>query len=329
MSNLTFLEENQIFGDNQLEIFKKYGTKCAITDFSALLGGFVSSAYTEEGTSGKDRTGWWWTKTDDGDNDARVVNENGNSYYYHVNGRYLGARPALPYSLISSIASNKVRGRSGVLEVDYGEYPQWIVDENYSKKLESAFGSGTLKSTGKQYTTDSVDRTSYSTPFSPRTHVEYEYNGKKYIRFMADSNSSGRELSDGRSAVSSQAYWVEVSPVKWLVDEAKNVAITKQLIFSGVQFNKERNYKGDFSKTDIKRFMDAYLYKDLTSSVVLTNSSITNQTIDQNANLTPKKSRLQKINPDTTAPDERRKMTDTEIIHNWIEAGQSVLLRGP
>ncbi len=42
-----------------------------------------------------------------------------------------------------------------------------------------------------------------------------------------------------------------------------------------------------------------------------------------------KKSRLQKLNPDTTNPLDRRRMTDTEIIHAWIEAGQSVLLRGP
>ena len=42
-----------------------------------------------------------------------------------------------------------------------------------------------------------------------------------------------------------------------------------------------------------------------------------------------RKSRLQRLNPDTTSPQDRRRMTDTEIIHSWIEAGQSVLLRGP
>ena len=43
MNNFTFLSQKQIFGENALEIFKKYGTKCAITDFSILLGGFVAS----------------------------------------------------------------------------------------------------------------------------------------------------------------------------------------------------------------------------------------------------------------------------------------------
>jgi len=42
-----------------------------------------------------------------------------------------------------------------------------------------------------------------------------------------------------------------------------------------------------------------------------------------------KKSRLEKLNPDKTLDSRRRKMTDTEIIKSWIDAGQSVLLRGP
>lgn len=42
-----------------------------------------------------------------------------------------------------------------------------------------------------------------------------------------------------------------------------------------------------------------------------------------------KRTRLQKLNPDTTPNECRRFMTDTEMIKNWIDAGQSVLLRGP
>lgn len=73
MSNFIFLKEEQIFGKNKLDIFEKYGTKCAITDFAILLGGYVATGfYTNEGSSRKDRTGWWWTQTPE-DNNARVV----------------------------------------------------------------------------------------------------------------------------------------------------------------------------------------------------------------------------------------------------------------
>ena len=74
MNNFTFLTDEQIYGNNKLDIISRYGTKCAITDFSILLGGYVSQdRYTSEGNTRKDRTGWWWTKTPY-NNDARVVN---------------------------------------------------------------------------------------------------------------------------------------------------------------------------------------------------------------------------------------------------------------
>ena len=38
MLDFSFLDIEQIFGENRLKIFKKYGTEAAITDFSILLG---------------------------------------------------------------------------------------------------------------------------------------------------------------------------------------------------------------------------------------------------------------------------------------------------
>ena len=49
MEEMTFLEEEQIFGNDQLDIIKKYGTKCVIKDFAILLGGYSSdNYYTDE-----------------------------------------------------------------------------------------------------------------------------------------------------------------------------------------------------------------------------------------------------------------------------------------
>ena len=42
MSNFTFLTEDQITGQNKLDIIKEYGIKCTTTDFSILLGVYVS-----------------------------------------------------------------------------------------------------------------------------------------------------------------------------------------------------------------------------------------------------------------------------------------------
>ena len=328
-SNITFLTEEQIFGDKQLDILKKYGTACAITDFSILLGGYVNNYYhTNEGNTDKDRTCMWWTRTDDGDNDARVVNDFGYSNSQDVDDRIGGARPALPYSSISSIASNEVRGSFGIKEVEYGEYPQTIVDERFSRELEVNYkrGSG-IRKTGKTYTTDSVVYDDYDRSFEPRKHEEFEYKGRRYIRIVGDYNGEDFKLSDGRIIVYGEPYWVAVEPIKWLVDERANIALSKKIIFSGVQFKKIRDYKGDFNRTDIKQFMDNYFSKDIKTTATLSHSATESK--EESSKIVERKSRLQKLNPDTTNPQDRRRMTDTEIIHAWIEAGQSVLLRGP
>ncbi len=322
MNNFTFLTEDEIFGYSQLDILEKYGTKCAITDFSILLGGYVAqNYYTSEGETLKDRTGWWWTKSHDGDNDACVVSHYGDRDWDSVNSRNGGARPALPYSSISSISSNGVRGRNGILEVEYGEYPQTIVSESYARSLESAYNNGTIKQTGKSYTTDSVRYQDTETGFKARTHIEYEYNGKKYIRFVADSNCNGEILSDGRTIREGKPYWVEVEPIKWMIDERKNIALCKKLIFSGVQFNLRRNYKGDFDRTDIKQFMDKHFAKDIVSSVI--------------KEMTPEE--RQQFEKEQKILEKRRnpyglkfgQVSEERIIKGAIESGVAVFLHGP
>ena len=326
-SNITFLTTEQIFGGKKLDILKKYGTACAITDFSILLGGYVNNGYhTKEGNTDKDRTGLWWTRTADGAYNALDVKNDGIALPSDVRLRSGGARPALPYSSIQSIASNEVRGSFGIKEVEYGEYPQTIVDENCSRELERAYNNRSLRTTGKNYTTDSVSCRDDETWFRARTHTEYEYYGSKYIRFVGDSNCDGEVLSDGRTIKTGQAYWVRVEPITWLVDERANIALSKKIIFSGVQFKNRRDYKGNFDRTDIKQFIDKYFSKDIKATATMSYST---SEVKKEFKAEERKSRLQKLNPDTTNPQDRRRMTDTEIIHAWIEAGQSVLLRGP
>jgi len=331
MSNFTFLTEEQCFGNDKLDILEKRGTKAVITDFSLLLGGWDAN-HVDNDSSLEGRTGDYWTKSDDGDNDARVVAYNGRRGHGYVYGRSHGARPALPFSSISNIPTNGESGkraRDGVLEVEYGYYPQKAVSKKRQERLERKYRSGRLSKTRNSYTTDSTRYTEYDTTFEPQTHQEYEYNGKKYVRVKANSCYDGDNftLSNGEQYKDGDDVWIEVQPVKWIVDEKSRMMITEKLIFAGVQFNKESNYHTrDFDKTDIKTFMDRYLSRDLEQS----RDAITlGEQTEETQEFKPRKSRLQKLNPDKTKTADRRRMTDTEIIQNWIEAGESVLLRGP
>ena len=330
MSNLTFLTQEQCFESDKLDILEKRGTQAAITDFSILLGGLVDRDTNDDSLEG--RTGYYWTRSDDGDNAARVVGDSGDKYYGSVSLRYGGARPALPFSSISSIPTNGVSGRrasDGILEVEYGYYPQKAVSRDMQQKLERAFQRRSLSRTGKKYTTDSRKYDEYDEEFSSKQHEEFQLDGKRYVRVEANSCFDGGEfkLSNGEDYRDGDNVWVEVAPVKWLVDERAKMMITDKLIFAGVQFNRERNYHTrDFDKTDIKTFMDRYLARDLVQARGL-------ESVDRNGEdsqgFAPRKSRLQKLNPDKTKEASRARMTDTEIIQNWIESGESVLLRGP
>ena len=266
MVELTIPSLDQI---NNLEVFKKYGEEASITDFSILLGGYVNNSYyTKEGNTLEDRTGFYWTRIDDGDNYDYVVFWYNYDFYRRVDSRYGGARPVLPYSSISNISQNITKIEDGILEVEYGEYPQKAVSKDLQQKLEVLYKNNNLNKTGKTYTTDSRKYDEYDKAFQTQIHIEYEYNGKKYIRVKANSCFGGSEfdLSNGEKYRDGYYVWVEVSPIKWIVDEKEDIAVTKNLIFSGIQFNREKNYKGNFKSTDMYKFLNEIFIKDIIPS---------------------------------------------------------------
>ena len=335
MSNLTFLTQEQCFESEKLDILQKRGIKAAMTDFAILLGGWIGKKHIDGDESLEGRTGCYWTKSDGGDNGGvRTVFTNGECDYQDVLKRYVGARPALLFSSISSLPMNGVSGatkraRDGVLEVEYGYYPQKAVSRDMQERLERAFERRSLSRTGKKYTTDSRKIEDEYSTFSPKQYDEFQLDGKKYVRVEAKSclGVCGFKLSNGERFKDGNPVWVEVSPVKWLVDEKAKIMLTDKLIFAGVQFNQTRDYHTeDFDKTDIKIFMDKYLSKELEQSRGIIELEEQSEEIPE---VQPRKSRLQKLNPDKTKQASRVRMTDTEIIQNWIEAGESVLLRGP
>ena len=110
MSDFTFLTEEQIFGSNQIDVIKKRGTKAAISDFAIILGGYVSNdSYVDTDSSLKGRTGYYWTKSIDNENDVILVSNNGSTIRNRAYGRCGGARLALPLSSISNIPMNGER----------------------------------------------------------------------------------------------------------------------------------------------------------------------------------------------------------------------------
>lgn len=224
--DLTLLSEGQIWGnssESQLEVIRKYGTKAAITDLCVLTGSYLcedTDYNINEDKSLTGRTSRFWTRSDDGVYNVCGVNLTGNRGNKHRYQRNGVVRPALQSSVIfSQISPNRVRGYNGTEEVEYGEYPQNAADSRMQNILESEYNRG-MNKTGRSYTFDSVKYDDCDTGFKPVTYEEYEYQGKEYIRIKANSDfgSNKFKLSNGVEYRNGDYVWVEVSPVKWLID---------------------------------------------------------------------------------------------------------------
>ena len=313
---LTLLSEGQIWGNSsepRLEVIRKYGIKSAITDLCVLTGSYLCEDTIDEDRSLTGRTSCFWTRSDDDDNDVRMVDENGIRSYIYRCKRSGTVRPALQSSVIfSQISPNRVMGYNGIEEVEYGEYPQNAADSRMQNILESEYNRG-MNKTGRSYTFDSVKYDDYDTGFKPVTYEEYEYQGKKYIRIKANSDFCGDKfmLSNGVQYRDGDYVWVEVSPVKWLIDDKTGILISKKGLVSGIRFlNKSTNYKGDFSKTEMKEYLDRYMSKELFQTTK------TKETVNEEEIINPYKLKFEQV-------------SEEEIIKGAIESGIAVFLHGP
>ena len=335
---LTLLSEGQIWGNSrepQLEVIKKYGTQAAITDLCILTGCYFdkfniadNNYNIDEDRSLTGRTSWFWTRSDDGDNDVRAVSKTGartTNFRYERNG---AVRPALQSSVISSkISPNRVRGYNGTEEVEYGEYPQNAADSRMQNILESEYNRG-MNKTRRSYTFDSVKYDDYDTGFKPVTYEEYEYQGKEYIRIKANSDFGGNKfkLSNGVEYRNGDYVWVEVSPVKWLIDDRTGILISKKGLVSGIRFLDGRtNYKGDFDRTEMKEYLDRYMLRDLTQTVTFTR--VQNMTPEEKAQFEEEQKQAERRrNPYGLKFGQ---VSEEEIIRGAIESGVAVFLHGP
>lgn len=183
MNEMTLLTKDQVSGLNKLEIFKNYGFRSAITDFAILLGGqFEYCIYSSEGASLKNRIGKYWTKTNDEVGGVHYCGIMGSCYCTRPRSREISIRPVLPYQNIKHLITYPLTSEINIAE--FGEYPMWVASRETSELLESRFLNGSLKMTHSFYTTDSTPYFNFDESFKFKYHIEYEYEGQKYIRFI-------------------------------------------------------------------------------------------------------------------------------------------------
>ena len=263
MPEFTFLTEEQIWGDDALNVIKNYGKKVAPTDLTVILGGYMTAGGNR--TSEDDLTCSSWSASSHKNEDVRCVFYEGDEGWTDTQERRISARPALPPSEASKISPSEERAIDGIRVAEYGEYPQTVADERTSRKLERLHDSRSLRPTGKNYTFDSVGLKDYDTPFKATSFSEYEMDGKRYIRVPGRPADGDSKLSTGEQVKVEKPYWVEVQPIEWLMDRSGTM-VAKKCLFAGIQFDTKSSYDGDFSKTSMKHYLDTYFAKEMEPS---------------------------------------------------------------
>ena len=317
---LTLLSVEQIWGNSQLEVLKKYGTKIAATDLCILTRGCVRDEdYVDEDKSLTGRTCVAWTKT---------VNKYVKEIFIdglcsccgYINVISCVIRPVLQNSTIS--LPSTVSDPNIIMEIEYGEYPQNAPSATMQKKLEKEYKKG-MNKTGRSYTFSSSPCDDFDTLFKPITYDEYEYHGKKYIRVRAIAEYPDYEsiLSNGLACKDGDYFWVQVSPVKWLIDDKTGLLISKKGLVAGIGFGDVKYYDGmsyDFDKSELKKYLDTHMMHDLFQNTVSLNvSNIQKHHIKSIQNHPSQNQPTQVTQQNSSTQDV--KVEDTQAIENKSE----------
>lgn len=234
--------------------------------------------------------GSWLLSSAAGYGDVCIVKENGERAVGYASGGG-GVRPAFACEEISKVSDKVVKDISGHLLAEYGEYPQDAAEKMLARFLEDEHRSGMLRKTGKVYM---------------GAYEEYEYKGTKYVRVKPEEE---------------RAKWFMVSPLKWYYDETAGLLLCKSIIAYVKEYCLDTVYEGDFSKTEVCRFLNGTFAEDIVPSVL--RELTAEEQAEYDAYIRRAEARR---NPyDLTFG----RVTEEDIIRGAIESDIAVFLHGP
>ncbi len=228
-----------------LEAIRIRGYSAKPSDFAILNGAFSESSEGKKGI--------YWTSTKHSVSryvdTVRVVF--GEDFTDEgVVSNYVGIRPAYCLDgLDTKVPNNGLNARiceDGVIEIEYGYYPQKVAPPEIQKELSLC----------SEYELESMETGHVYSVSDKNVVKEIEYKGKRYVCLNANSwdvTSSSVMLENGQCFSKGDRVFVEVTPIVWLLDSTTGVMITKDIIATNIDFESSCNniFRNHYSSSRI------------------------------------------------------------------------------
>lgn len=269
------------------------------------------------------------------------------------------------FQLFKIDTTKDVNGNILYHTIEFGEYPKTYVGENQNKELEKLFAFKSLRPTGKKYmggvnahgecnelypefeykgqkyvrvlTKPNDSDSKYSDGDYLNSHT---YNWVKVEPIVWQIRNWDQMPTEINPSGSGKAQYIDVRTEEAIIsgipfysnEQDKNSSLWQNSTIrgwlNGINVNNiQTNGNTQFTAPNGGNFTGKHNFLAEAFDMELT--EVLQRGEKEQKIVGARKSRLEKLNPDTTLPTQRRRMTNTEMIKTWIDAGQSVLLRGP
>lgn len=242
--------------DSFKPVLKQCTAKALKTDMCILTGHHTVSPYAE-----------YWTQTYRANNFV-TIRENGDLCLYSPLVKNPAVRPIeypnfLPKEVLENcVHTEKINGHD-VKIVQYGAFPQSVVNRKISAELEEAYQTKKIKETGNAYSFDAQNSEFVFPDEKPvfEEYPEYQWGENFYIRFVPckcghDTLTAGQQIQYG------QPYWVRVEAIDWLLNETNgtpDMMIARHALVSGIAINNRETYEPKHPENWKKTLMYDYL----------------------------------------------------------------------
>ena len=224
MVDFFLLSEEQVFGEQKLDIFNKYPVSSSPTDYAKIIGTYVTNDENSEELAD------WWLQKDPNKIFCTIVNSKEKQKVCvrrSMNG--YGIRPAVKYSDIKPFTKEMIHiDDDNVFEVEFGEYPQRYVSSETQTMLDTLYMMGSLESAGD-------NKYKYNGSYVTKNTLNSRWIISKPITWIVDKNADialSKYILDGGKKSYDQV-------ISFLKNDFSKVTISQDHI---IQFAKIKRY---------------------------------------------------------------------------------------